>query len=286
MTHRRTSRLLALALGTGLLLSGATAASAAPVQDRAPVSAEGSRDAGKRDVARKADRALDKLRQSVLADVDKADARVVKASSLAKKGAALSPAHRTALVAAANAVRADLAGLRSDVLAATSTSRLTALRKAVPASAGSHLDAVVRLVARADVAVAASTAADALLVAAFDAAVAEGKDVSGVEEDVATKLRLAAAARLQAAGDADAALAVGRRLAEKKLPAAVKAVNASVGGLQSSTDDVEDLTDEVEDLPAPPAVEPEPEPETPDEPEDETPDDETPEDEAPVEPTV
>ena len=272
MTHRRPSRLLAVALGAGLLLSGATAAGAAPASpDRAPHGTS----AHHRDTAHKADRALEKLRRAVLEDVARAQAGVARASSTSKKAAGLTTAHRESLVAAAAAVRADLTELRGRVVAADSRTRLLALRRAVPSHAGSHLSTVVRLVAGADRAISASTAADALLTAAHEAAVAAGKDVSGVQEDVAVKLANAATARVKAAGDADAALAVGRALAEKRLPSAVKTVGRSVGALKSATDDVEDLTDEVEDLPEPAVVEvpgDDDAPDAPDELEDETPD--------------
>ena len=220
MTHRRPSRLLALALGAGLLLSGATAASAAPAKaEHAPHgSSSTSREVGKRHT----DRALEKLRAAVLADVARADARVVRAGLLPRRSAGLTPAHRDALVAAAAAVHEDLVELRGRVGAADSATRLLTLRRAVPSHAGAHLEAVTRLVAGADRAIAASTASDALLVTAYDAARTAGKDVSGVEEDVAAKLLTAASARAKAAGDADAALAVGRALAEKKLPGAVR----------------------------------------------------------------
>lgn len=246
MTQRRPSRLLAVALGAGLLLSGATAAGAAPA-DRAPHGAV----AGARDSSGPASgRPVEKLRRAVLEDVARADAGVVRAATLSRRNDALTGAHRDALVRVAAAVRADLADLREQVRGAESTTRLLALRRAVPSHAGGHLATVVRLVGKADRAVAASSAADALLTAALDAAATEGKDVSGVQEDAAGLLAAASAGRLKAAGDADAALAVGRSLAEKRLPAAVKQVGRSVSALRSATDDVEDLTDEVGDLPA------------------------------------
>ena len=113
----------------------------------------------------------------MLEDVDRADARVVRAATLSRRTDALTAAHRDALVRAAGAVRADLADLREQVRGAEQATRLLALRRAVPSHAGGHLAAVVRLVGKADRAVAASSAADALLTAALDAAGAEGKDV-------------------------------------------------------------------------------------------------------------
>lgn len=246
MTHRRPLPLVAAALGAGLLLTAAPAASAAPSKaERMPETSVSAHKAGP-----DANRALDKLRRAVLADVVKADARVVEATAPSSKNASLTAAHRDALTSVTAAVRAELAELRSQVDAAGSAPALLALRRAVPSHAGAHLSQVVRLLVAADRALASSTAADAALVEALDAAIAiGGKDLSGLQADAARLLENAAAARLRAAGDADAALAVGRRLAEKKLPAAVKTVNRSVGALKGATDDVADLTDEVAVLP-------------------------------------
>ena len=183
MMHRRTP-LLAVALGAGLLLSGAPAASAAPagpVQgERAHEASSDRRDTGgKRD----ANKALEKLRKDVLGTVDKADRDVARVTS---KGSttALTAAHRETLGRAVAGLRADLAALRSTATTATTASALQAVSRAVPKHASGHLEAVVKAVTTADRAVAKSLEEQAELAAALEAASAEGKDTAALQAEL------------------------------------------------------------------------------------------------------
>ena len=281
MMHRRTP-LLALALGAGLLLSGAPAASAAPagpVQgERVHEASSDRRDTGGRHDANKA---LEKLRKDVLATVDRADRDVVRVTSKSST-AALTAAHRETLGRAVATLRADLAALRSTAASATTASALQGVSRAVPKHAAGHLEAVVKVVATADRAITRSVGTQAELAAALDAATAEGKDTQALQGDADDLAVLAGATRAKVAGEADAALATAGTLADKKLVRADKAVKKTINALKALTDAAQELTEAVEALPVPAPVEPTPTEPTPTEP---TPTEPTPTEPTPTEPT-
>jgi len=269
MPQRRTVPLLATALGVGLLLAGAPAASAAgsTTEPRAPHTSTagqhrpvdsgtgkhdstgrgGGKDGSRRDAVKRAAaaKALEQLRRAVLADVARADASVVKRST----APGLTSAHADALAAVAAGVRADLAALRVRAGSATTSAELVAVRRAVPAGAGVQLAAVTRAVAAADLAVARSSAADAALAGALADAVAAGKDTAALQAEADVLRAAGATARVKVAGEADAAVAAARTASARSLAR----TSGLVGQLKGRTGQLVELAAEVAALPVAPA---------------------------------
>ena len=273
--------LVAAALGAGLVLSTAPAASAAPAKGpsitaakagaaakatRAPATKKAS--ATKKTVATKKkaakltaaqERRLAPLRKQVGASLAKVEAALVRAQRESARTAGLTADHRTGLTAASTAVKAELGRLRTAAASATTAAQLVALRRQVPVTAPGVLAGTTRVVARADQVTAASVAADAALAKAVDDAVAAGKDVSGLQVRIDAARAAAAQARetLKTASDALVASA-GAPAARPATARAQARVSALTGQLQGRTGALRELATQVAELEAPAPTEPAP----------------------------